>query len=591
MTTSADETCTTKPVHAKARRRVPLQFDENGDPYFDSVTSPESFKMRALCVLPPRHVIPVIFVPGIMGTNLCANGTAQKEGTDAWTPPNGKMAGLGEFGRRRKQTPTERQKQMNPAAVKVNDKGPVSIQRGLFTLTEKEAKRRGWGQIHLDSYGGILAELESALNDQYHETPLGKIEPMPVWETAQTLKRVEKSGFMSMHSETVDVVQHDWHPINSDVPPLTETEFARLDDYYYPVWVCGYNWLDSNEVSSDLLVQRIQEIRDWYKKGKYWIPTDKVIVLTHSMGGLVTRRAAQKVGDSMLGVVHSVLPVGGAPVVYRRFRSGVETGGAFDIPGMILATILGWDSSDFTCVAAQSAGPLELLPNTYYPPGWLKFEQHRSGKAQDVMPPLPVSDPYSEIYAKRVQDVWWGMVDDKLIDPANLTPKGLEPYDLYGVTLTKAQSFHEKLKLDFHPVTYAHYGSDSGQISFGNVKWITTDEVGGDLASAMPTAQAASYTYLGAATLGAGEQQAKFKLESKKAPTEYDKTNSGDGTVPMPSGAILTQGNPPPKVFKMTGFDHQMSYANQNVQYNVLYCVAKIVQLAPPISELPSTKE
>jgi len=588
--TPADETSAANPVHAQARRRVPLQFDDNGDPYFESVTSPENFKMRALCVMPPRHVIPIIFVPGIMGTNLCANGTAQKEGTDAWTPPNGKMAGLGEFGRRRKQTPTERQKQMNPASVKVNNTGPVSIPRGLFTLTEKEAKRRGWGEIHLDSYGGILAELESALNDQYHETSLGKMEPMPEWQTAQTLKRVEKSGFMSTHSETVDVVLHDWHPVNTDVPPLTETEFARLDDYYYPVWVCGYNWLDSNEVASDLLVQRIQEIGDWYKRGKYWIPTDKVIVLTHSMGGLVTRRAAQKAGDSMLGVVHSVLPVGGAPVVYRRFRSGVETGGAFDIPGMILATILGWDSSDFTCVAAQSPGPLELLPTTYYPPGWLKFEQHRNGKVQDAMPPLPISDPYSEIYAKRVQDVWWGMVDEKLIDPANLTPKGLEPYDAYGVTLTKAQSFHEKLKLDFHPVTYAHYGSDSAQISFGSVKWITSDDVGGDLVSAMPTAQALSFTYLGAATLGADEQKVKFKLENKKAPTENDKDNSGDGTVPMPSGALLVQGTPPPKTFKMTGFDHQMSYANLSVQYNVLYCVGKIVQLAPPISELPSTK-
>ncbi|WDD96537.1 hypothetical protein Bsp3421_006751 [Burkholderia sp. FERM BP-3421] len=73
MTTSSADTCATRPVHEKARRRVPLQFDENGHPYFGSVASPESFRMRALCVMPPRHVIPVIFVPGIMGSNLKAN--------------------------------------------------------------------------------------------------------------------------------------------------------------------------------------------------------------------------------------------------------------------------------------------------------------------------------------------------------------------------------------------------------------------------------------------------------------------------------------------------------------------------------------
>lgn len=48
------------------------------------------------------------------------------------------------------------------------------------------------------------------------------------------------------------------------------------------------------------------------------------------------------------------------------------------------------------------------------------------------MPPLPVSDPYEEIYSKRVQDVWWGMVDETLLDPAKLSgqtdSKSLKPY-------------------------------------------------------------------------------------------------------------------------------------------------------------------
>ena len=93
------------PVQTQAVRRVPLQFDENGDPIFNSVTSPECFKVHALGVMPPKHVIPVIFVPGIMGSNLCANGKLSKEGSSAWTPPNGKLAGLGEGLRRSRQAP------------------------------------------------------------------------------------------------------------------------------------------------------------------------------------------------------------------------------------------------------------------------------------------------------------------------------------------------------------------------------------------------------------------------------------------------------------------------------------------------------
>ncbi|WP_269112486.1 hypothetical protein [Burkholderia stagnalis] len=34
----------------------------------------------------------------------------------------------------------------------------------------------------------------------------------------------------------------------------------------------------------------------------------------------------------------------------------------------------------------------------------------------------------------------------------------------------------------------------------------------------------------------------------------------------------------------MDGFDHAASYKNENVLNNVMYCIAKIVQLAPAIS-------
>lgn len=574
------------PVQKQAVRRVPLQFDENGDPIFNSVASPECFEVHALGVMPPRHVIPVIFVPGIMGSNLCANGKLSKEGSPAWTPPNGKLAGLAEGWRRVRQLPAARQKQTSPDAVKVDDTGAVSIPRTVFTLTEKEAKRRGWGEVHLDSYGGILAELELALNDQYIDAGTQGAKPMAAWTVAKELTRMNGD-------KSVDVVRDDWHPVaGTDVPPLNDDEFRRLGDYYYPVWACGYNWLDSNEAAADRLIQRINEALEWYKKGKYWIPVGKAIVVTHSMGGLVARRAAQKAQDSILGVVHSVQPVGGAPVVYRRFRAGTEANGMFDIPAAVAAAIIGWDAADVTCVLANSPGPLELLPTKHYPPGWLRFECRSGGKAEDLMPALPVADPYIEIYSKRVQDVWWGMVDETLIDPANLSVRtDSKPLKSYRIAITKAMNFHDALQLACHPVTYAHFGSDSKHVSFGRVTWATSDALTPLGASMLPGAQTALYTKLGASTLTLGEEKVTFKLANREPASENDGSNTGDGTVPLPSGKLIAQCSPRPRAFSMTGFDHQMSYGNPHVQENVLYSIAKIVQLATPVAELPQCKE
>ncbi|WP_442809271.1 esterase/lipase family protein [Trinickia soli] len=576
------------PVQAQAVRRVPLQFDENGDPIFNSVTSPECFKVHALGVMPPKHVIPVIFVPGIMGSNLCANGKLTKDGTPAWRPPDGTGQGLREWWKRKKQTPNERQVQMTPDAVRVDDTGVVSIPRTVYTLTKKEAKRRGWGEVHLDSYGGILAELELALNDQYVDAGTQGARAMLPWTIAMKLRR--DSG---RHDEQIDVVQNDWHPVaGTEVPPLTDDEFRRLGDYYYPVWACGYNWLDSNEVAADRLIKRINEVMDWYKKGKYWIPTGKVIVVTHSMGGLVARRAAQKAGDNILGVVHSVLPVGGAPVVYRRFRAGTEADGPFDIPAAVAATIIGWDAADVTCVLSNSPGPLELLPTKHYPPGWLRFEYRNGKETKELMPALPVSDPYEEIYSKTVKDVWWGMIDENLIDPAGLTSSGdSTPINAYRRVLKTAMTFHDTVQLECHPVTYAHFGSDPKHVSFGRVTWATGDALTPASASMVSNAQPASHTKLGASTLTLGNEKIKFELVNHEPATKDDNFNAGDGTVPLPSGQLITQCSPSPKAFRMTGFDHQMSYGNLHVRENVLYCIGKIVQLATPVAELPQCKE
>ncbi|WP_216819996.1 alpha/beta hydrolase [Zoogloea sp. LCSB751] len=574
-----------------------MRFDKNGNPVFDSVLSPESFAPRALCILPKRHAIPVIFVPGIMGSNLRATAKYDAKQPPAWRPPNGTAEGIGEWFYRCRQDAAARQRQLTPEHCEVDPTGPIELSDSTYTLDESEARRRGWGELHWESYGEILLTLEKVLNDQYESSPDGQPSRlMPVWELAKTLRYPAGQKDKDGNPLPTDALKR-WNKVaGGDCPPLTDDEIARLDDYYYPVWACGYNWLESNADSAKRLVQRIQDVLKHYNHPDcQFIPEGRVILVTHSMGGLVARRAAQLAEKDILGVVHGVQPVGGAPVVYRRFRAGTETKGPSDVLGAFAAEVLGWSAADITCVMANSPGPLELLPNKHYPAGWLRFERHSGELRETLMPPLPTpgGDPYEQIYSVRVQDKWWGMVDEKLIDPAGLIEKTkITAFSSYANALKEVQRFHEKnLGLYFHPRTYAYFGSDKDQVSYGAVLWVTQDRLLPDIRDKLIDQKAKSWEDSGSAVLGEGANGIRMCLIRAEAPRDSDGENAGDVTVPRASGELVKGDKDFVKcVFKMKGFDHQHSYSNAEVQHAASYCIGRIVISAKPVRELPQMK-
>ena len=544
----------------EAARWVPTRYKiENGKskPYWESVCSPENFKVRARCLVPPQDVVLVVFVPGVMGSNLRSKSNRR----GAWIPPNGVSEGLDEHSRRKNQPAAERQRQLNPHATEVADDGKIEMPHDsdMPSMDLKEARRRGWGTLHWESYGETLIELEKTLNLPYGNGLSGidgKIEPTPRW----------KSIF--------DPKLKHWNPKTGHAP-LTPDEFKKLGRYYYPVHAVGYNWLQSCGQSAKHLKKKLSEFADYYKNSDYF-RFKGIILVTHSLGGLVARACVKLEGmeDDILGIVHGVQPVNGAPVVYRRFRAGTEGGAWYYAPANMGATVLGGTAADTTAVLAHAPGVLELLPTKNYSLAWLHTDCKSHQADKNELSLQESADPYADIYSTRAQDAWWGMVDESLIDPAGLAKKKeTTPWEMYSGALRQAKKFHDQLKLQFHRVTYAYYGSDKDQASFANIVW-----KGGKAKRKLDLkwlkkAQAHYRTISGETGLiGPDKEEIKLKLSDKR-------DQAGDGTVPHVSASAVESCGLK-QTFCMSGFDHQFSYANEYVRQVTLYSIAKIAQLA-----------
>ncbi|MBB5020557.1 hypothetical protein HNQ59_003878 [Chitinivorax tropicus] len=557
-----------------ATRQLVLQFDENGDPVYPSVCSPEEFKARGLCIALPRPVVPIIFVPGIMGSNL----RNIKNMRGAWTPPNSMLGGLSEAIDRWAQSPAKRQASMMPDVVEVDPTQLIKLPSDFPLLTEEEARRRGWGTVHWDSYGEFLIYLETQLNLPFLDTEINQFNKralQPDWQTALdcTPDQLTQSPY-----------QH-WNPQQPEFEPLTKDEFDHFANCYYPTYAVGYNWLQSNDRSAHDLRDKILEIKSYYDRSQYF-KFQKVILISHSMGGLVTRRCQQlpDMESLILGVVHGVMPTHGAPAVYRRLRAGTETNGGFDILGFFVAKVLGWSAADVTCVMAHSPGPLELLPNKQYnnQQPWLHL-QAETHQGQKTIVSLPTSgDPYEEIY--RQQHTWWRMVDESLIDPASLVPKETPDWTAwasYLKALNFAEQLHDQITTQgkpFHHNTFASYGADYGntsQQSFGQLTWLAKDSTTHlspeQLRDELELQESNNLGKLTVSLPSAPDKTIHFRISGKDI--------GGDGTVPDISGQAVDKTEYGLKqTFRMKGFNHQFSYQDQHVRQTTLYSIAKITK-------------
>ena len=554
-----------------------------------SATSPTSNKVGTNVEVPLNDTIPIIFVPGIMGSNIY--NTALKK--TVWRIGNGITGQVGTLTSQMKKTPADLQKELDYLNTKVDTTGDIKVDTRL-KLTEKALRDRYWGTVHWDSYGGILTYLQLVLNNvDLNEQPIygmggvgggyAAIQQMKLQESVYEWKSL-------LNRKEVD----SWHPQEA-FTNINQQDIEHLKAFHFPVYAMGYNWLQSSEDGAKIVSGKLDVIKKALG-GRF----HKFIVVTHSMGGLLTRRLVQ-LRDDIAGVVHGVMPAEGAAAAYRRIVTGSGDVGA------IPAYVLGKNTEHVTAVLANAPGGLELLPSKAYNKGkpwlYLKGSGLMNGKdLQTNVVSLPQSDPYGEIY--KADGVWWEMVKAELIDPANIVKNnnpGKKVKDVYFKKIEKVKEFHDLISNKYHPCTYANYGHDPKYSSFGTLTWTLDQNLRGLTAQQMknlPRASAqeveaynqkvakdAMYMGQGAyhyikANMKENNGLRYIKLTSGKFGTFKisDKNADGDGTVPWVSGRAPFKQSGVKQVFQMTGFDHQGSYNNTHVRRSVLYSIVKIIK-------------
>lgn len=565
-------------------RKLPHpELDKDGCWNGQSTLSPESFKVRGALPIPPSQVIPVIFVPGTMGSNLKANSKNKtlKPNQPVWRPPNGAVEGGIEVWKWQGRKPKHRQNILDPDGAEVDDSGAVNIPLDWATNQSATARERGWGTVHWKSYGEFLFMLQQNLNS--------------------TFMRMGERRVVQEHWQTVmNAKREKWDA--SDMPPLTEDDLLKYAKYQYPVYAVGYNWLQSNEQAAKLLQKRIEEIMAWWNSRKH--NCKYVIIVTHSMGGLVARACVKLIPDKVLGVIHGVMPAVGTPLAYRRIACGTETTSPSNntqdnLEAGYFADIVGRTAAETMPVMGASPGVLELLPNHRYPERWLRLGEIRRDARKhainsivtaEVTAPsdaldeeqkmreivsLPEGDPYA-MY--RDFKPWYRLLDPALCDPAKRYEGKLG--GVIGIVtkaIDQAEHFHKNvIDEHYHPNTYAFYGEDGNEMSYGTVRWaiqnpdshtLTPEQLKAARLQEQPEGDA---RFVKIAGMGEGvEQHRFFHIQPQDA--------KGDGTVAPKSGAAPKGKSGVKRVFKTQGYDHQGSYNDKQMALLTKHLIVKMV--------------
>jgi pimeloyl-ACP methyl ester carboxylesterase len=551
--------------------------DAAGKPAFTWQLTGTSYLDTVKLTMPPMLSLPIIFVPGIMGSNL--SDIANNKPVWLLNSTGGQPIGLAWKWASKSAGP--RQQALHPERTKVFTDGDVPKKLVGSVYDRHSYVKRGWGEVGETSYHEFLLWLEDKMNGQgfnpakWDDFFYTSISATPAPGTRAPEPKLYPGISMQMNGlPTIAEEGHFTDPILSD-------DLLKRSKCQFPVYACGYNWLDSNDAAGLRLKEKIEHIIAENNKGMF--KCHQVILVTHSMGGLVARYCAQLPGmeEKIAGIVHGVMPAVGAAVAYRRCKIGMkdEDFGA--------ALVIGSTGQEVTAVFAQAPGALQLLPSKGYQARWL---QVKDAQGKNLLH-LPVSDPYSEIYL--VKNRWWGLVREEWLSPSEGTPIS---WDEFVTNIELAKDFHAKIAGSYHPRTFVYYGAGDGkQASFENIKWSMRKGLAPESGRRPAERETTAYTHEMVREEGknkifvGGERKVDAVYTQAGATTvTYDTSfweilcdmqdGRGDGTVPASSGMAPRRegGAHIRQQFRLQGFSHEPSYKNPTAQRVTHYAITKI---------------
>lgn len=279
-----------------------------------------------------------------------------------------------------------------------------------------------------------------------------------------------------------------------------KTPLKQLVDL--PVYAFAYNWMEDNKISGKRLNTAIDQAREWHS-------ASHVVLVTHSMGGVVARSACKQHGAEakVYGVVHTAQPALGSADTYRRMIAG-------EMGGVLMADVIGPTGHCITAILGHCIAGLELLPLKEYgisPDGvagndtarhnqWLHLVTvHDDGTTE--IKHYPNEDPYAEIYLKGLPDqsgreaaaqdkVYWRLMREEWLHPQTENPEtgNLEPnegtIERIVNNIYSAKKFNDDLNggsIYCHPRTVQLYsakkeGSDTKHRTFCEIVWETREK-------------------------------------------------------------------------------------------------------------------
>lgn len=590
--------------------------------------------------VPPGKLIPVIFLPGVMGSNLRMSHKRQQElqrdDNRAWRPDDlmtasGKADVLGGNGMGnwfKNASPRQRQLVFDPNETEVeyyhytssNERfdpdgretlaadarhknvpddlaviPPLLGHRTPFnsppepkktkttrrTTTAQIARWRGWSEILFDgAYGEMLKTTEFFLNNMVRPTQVwphwqhSPINPM----TGKPLPRLEwKYGKIS---EFLLGVPKTFGAASGDV--IDENDIRKLSKCWYPVHAMGYNFLRSNGDSAIEIARRIRALAAGYRQRGF--KCDEVIIVTHSMGGLVARALIHPEYGNMLnnndvkilGMYHNVMPTMGAASAYKRMRFGFQEKSGFT--AKIEAKIIGINGEHATAILANTEAPLELLPGVAYGKNWLKILDS-SGKTL-LSWPNKDEDALESIYLKS-NSFWWRLINPDWINPARIADEFGGGLKNVFRRIKNAAEFLQKIEKTFHPNNcYASFCASSQQLTYGEIIFRVSPMPGQSAADLLHLSLPPPDTWRliaddskGTLTVLAGSKKLTLVLQKPDA--------LGDATVPSERSARLITGTTFIHGLKNEdGYEHQESYLKPQVLASMLYSIVKIAKQA-----------